>query len=607
MLTCDQFIYTSEKTTEREGYQVIAKTNGVTESIINNLTGYLYPIGIDLDKFTESHSLRILDNDNIAYSIVKNIGVGYDGREGTLYTHTFVVDKTDFQKLDYDSRIFQNYFIKNTNLRGEMEKIKIEPFKIKTDFYLISRLDRASINHLLRYLFLNKKIALLDTSNLDMIQNILTLLPPSMRLISFSTNVPQPDRQPEYDLIQVPKNMVYKLDKTWKTIEPQPSQISDYVRKGSSYKDFEYLTDLITNNNEKNLLKIHDTFEKLEWKGTISKIRFSIHKDLLDSTSDVVKKGEESYECATIAQDFDFDLSSEFLNKAKRYSAEVKSEELLSKIRTSEFALQVIREPLSIRNIEVVLENVKIDDPEVRNIFLNKIIKKKKSEFKEKGYSLLEDVLFSRSYYKEDMLRLFIENKFLNPYAIQFIVDLQRTKKETDYRIIQTFVKIASLHNFQFLKKLFSVLQINLDNQKELSNLQQVMYETFSNPTFRENGSLLLIVDITKMLRVKIEKALHAKLEKESNGTLIWTSKENFEGIKHSIHDILQSMSNILKFVLNYRKQKIIPSTKSQILDEIKSIELTTNKIHSIVYTKPKPEVLLQVWLDAWLRFWGIR
>lgn len=607
MLTCDQFIYTSEKTTEGEGYQVIAKTNGVTESIINNLTGYLYPIGVDLDKFTESHSLRILDNDKIAYSIVKNIGVGYDGREGTLYTHTFVIDKADFQELDYDSRIFHHYFIKDTSLRGEMKKIRIEPFKIKTDFRMISRLGRAPINQLLRYLFFNKKIALLETSYLDMIQNILTILPPSMRLISFSTNVPQPDRQPEYDLIQMPKNMIYKLYKTWKTIDPQSSQISDYARKGSNYKDFEYLTDLILNNNEKNLLKVQDTFEKLGWRGTTSKIRFSIHKDLLDSTSDIIKKGEESYECATIAQDFDFDLSSEFLKKAKKYSVEVKSEELLSKIRAGELALQFKREPLGLRMIEMVLENVNEKDPEVRNVFLNKIIKKKRSEFREKGYHLLNEVLTSNSYYKEEILRLFVENKFLNSYPIQFIVNSQKERKQNTYALIRTFATIASLYNFQFLKKLFRILKINLDNINELNKFQQIIYDTFTNPSIREKASSSLIVEISKNLRLKMDGELNKKVVKTSSGTLKWNSKKEFEEIKHSSHDILHNMSSLLEFILHYRKQRLTPTLKSQINEEINSIKSITKKIHSIEYSKPVLETQRPVWLDMWLRFWGLK
>ena len=608
MVTCDQFIYTSEKTKEREGYQVIAKTKGITEDIVENLTGYLYPVGVDLDNFTESHSLRILDNDKVAYSIVKNIGIGYDTRKGTLYNHTFVIDKADFKKLDYDSRIFYNHFIKDTSLRGEMEKIRIEPIKIQTNFDVIGTLGRPAIGLLLRFLFLNKKVALLETSQIDLMQNILATLPPSMRLISFSTNVPQPDRQSEYDLIQTPKNMIYKLDKTWKIVDPSESrQISDYARKGSTNKDFEYLAHLILNKDKKKLLKIHDTFEKLRGEGATNKIQFLIHKDLHDSTNDIKKKGEESYECATIAQNFDFDLSSKFLEKAKKYSVEIKSEELFSKIRTGELALQVKREPLGLRMIEMVLENVNEKDPEVRNVFLNKIIKMKRSEFREKGYHLLNEVLTSNSYYKEEILRLFVENKFLNSYPIQFIVNSQKERKQNTYAVIRTFATIASLYNFQFLKKLFRILKINLDNINELNKFQQIIYDTFSNPSIREKASSSLIVEISKNLRLKMEGELNKKVVKTSSGTLKWNSKKEFEDIKHSSHDILHNMSSLLEFILHYRKQRLTPTLKSQIIEEINSIKSITKKIHSIEYSKPVLETQIPVWLDMWLRFWHLK
>lgn len=607
MITCDQFIYTSEKTKEQEGYQVIAKTSGVTKDIIDNLTGYLYPIGVDLENFTESHSLRILDNDKVAYSIVKNIGIGYDARRGTLYNHTFVIDKTEFKKLDYDSRIFYNYFIKDTTLRGEIQKIRIKPIKIQTNFELIRILDMQAIS-LFRFLFLNKKVALLETSEIDLIQNILATLPPSMRLISFSTNVPQPDRQPEYDLIQTPKNMIYKLDKTWKIVDPsEPRQISDHAQKDSINKDFEYLTYLILNKDKKKLLKIYDTFEKLRGEGATNKIRFSIHKDLHDSTNDIKKKGEESYECATMAQNFDFDLSSKFLEKAKKYSMQVKSEELLSKIRTSELALRVKIEPLGLHMIEMVLEDVNEKDPEVRNIFLNKIIKMKRNEFREKGYHLLNEVFSSNSYYKEEILRLFVENKFLNSYLIQLIVNSQKERKQKTYSAIRIFARIASLYNFQFLEKLFRILKINLDNSSELNKFQEIIYDTFSNPSIREKASPILIVKISKNLRFKMEKELSKKVVKTSSGTLKWNSKEEFEDIKHSTHDILHNMSNLLEFILHYRKQRLTSALKSQITEEINSIESTIKKIHSIEYSQPIRETQRPLWLGMWLRFWGLK
>ena len=90
MATCEQFIFTAAQIDTREGYQVTAKSKGISKEIVQNLREYLFPLGIDEEKFQSSKSLIELDKNKIAYSIVKYIGIGYDGRRGTLYNHTFV-------------------------------------------------------------------------------------------------------------------------------------------------------------------------------------------------------------------------------------------------------------------------------------------------------------------------------------------------------------------------------------------------------------------------------------------------------------------------------------------------------------------------------------
>lgn len=112
MPKCDHFIYTASKIENNEGYQIIAKSAGITDEIIFKLEKYLYPLGVKINGFEESRSLLILPNNKIAYSIVKNIGIGYDGRRGTLYNHTFVIDENEFEELDFDSRVFEKTFCK---------------------------------------------------------------------------------------------------------------------------------------------------------------------------------------------------------------------------------------------------------------------------------------------------------------------------------------------------------------------------------------------------------------------------------------------------------------------------------------------------------------
>lgn len=88
MLKIDQFVYTTAITNEKKGYQIIAKSDGITDALISEINYYFYPIGVNTSKFNESKSLLVLKKDKkIVFSKIKNIGIGYDGRNNTLYNH----------------------------------------------------------------------------------------------------------------------------------------------------------------------------------------------------------------------------------------------------------------------------------------------------------------------------------------------------------------------------------------------------------------------------------------------------------------------------------------------------------------------------------------
>ena len=109
MVLCEQFIFTSSKL-EDGGYQVISQSSGITSKILKALEEYLYPIGIDPSEFVESKSMRILD-DKITFIQSKNIGIGFDCRPDTMYSHIIVMNKNNFKKFENDSRIFNENLI----------------------------------------------------------------------------------------------------------------------------------------------------------------------------------------------------------------------------------------------------------------------------------------------------------------------------------------------------------------------------------------------------------------------------------------------------------------------------------------------------------------
>ena len=60
MPNCEHFIYTAGNVGYKEGYQVIAKSLGITKKQTEEIREYMYPLGVTVEKFTKSKSLLIL-------------------------------------------------------------------------------------------------------------------------------------------------------------------------------------------------------------------------------------------------------------------------------------------------------------------------------------------------------------------------------------------------------------------------------------------------------------------------------------------------------------------------------------------------------------------
>ncbi len=261
MPRCDHFIYTAGNIGNNEGYQIIAQSAGITPEITSKLEKYLYPLGVKVSEFKESRSLLLLSHNKIAYSIVKNMGIGYDGRRGTLYNHTFVMDENEFEELGFDSRVFEKYFIKNDSLRGELKPVNVESNHIPTDFKFLKKQDSKLMGEILYRITLRKKIAILKTDELMFLHNILSILPPPLRLVPFSTLVVEPDRQDKFHLIAVPKEIQSKIPKSFVIVDP--FQTNSSIMRKSEYGDIQQLLEFVLNEDEKSLQQIFRNFEKI--------------------------------------------------------------------------------------------------------------------------------------------------------------------------------------------------------------------------------------------------------------------------------------------------------------------------------------------------------
>lgn len=275
MVSCEQFIFTAAKIDDNEGYQVIAKSQGVSDDVVQDLREYLFPLGINDEEFQSSKSFIELSKNQFAYSIIKNVGVGYDGRRGTLYNHTFLIEKNDFEQLHNDSRIFDKYFIEDSTIRGELKTIQIKPEEISPNFKILNTLNPLVLKSTLFRLFKKKKIALVNIDEVELIQNLLALLPPNQRIISFSTLVNDPLRQHRYKIMQIPENAKNKLSGNIAVIHTEIPKLA--IKLTGDLGNFvKILVEIIIKEDRLEWTKILNDYEKLSTQlGIVKQIKSS--------------------------------------------------------------------------------------------------------------------------------------------------------------------------------------------------------------------------------------------------------------------------------------------------------------------------------------------
>lgn len=286
----DHFIYTSAKTDAKLGYQVIAKSKGINDSILNALTDYLYPIGANLSDLQECKTLLILPQNKLAFSVIK-IGVGFDGRSGTIYNHTMIISKPDFKKISNDTKILEKSFIHDNSLRGIITPLKIDQNVRATSKFTLTPIHKS----ILKELFSKKKIAIVDTKNSEIFQMLIQVLPRSMRLVPFSTFVAQPDRQPEFNLIQIPPQIQTQIKKY--AIIP----VNNRSTRTSEFDNaLEFFLELY--NSPKAFTKFSNEFDEIKSTNLKNKLLMLYYFYLFRSTKDLEEKTKYALRCFSLLQ-----------------------------------------------------------------------------------------------------------------------------------------------------------------------------------------------------------------------------------------------------------------------------------------------------------------
>lgn len=201
MIRAEQLIYTTANVRGRKGYQVVAKSRGIADGMESSLRPHFHPPGVRPEAFTESHSLVELDGGNVAYCHARNIGRGYDGRRDTLCSHVVMIPRAGLARIGYDTRILAPLHPGSQRVRGTLPTAEVDPSAVPPP---LSPADMRGLRPVfasaLRLLLRGERVAV-PSGDPAMAQKFLSLLPPSARLVRFTSVATDADRQRDCRLL----------------------------------------------------------------------------------------------------------------------------------------------------------------------------------------------------------------------------------------------------------------------------------------------------------------------------------------------------------------------------------------------------------------------
>ncbi len=115
-IKCDRIIFMPASIGGRGGYQIVAKSDGVRNDEFEFIESYGIPVALNPKIFEDGRRLFVFPSGRLGVNFIHNIGTGYDGRTGAIYSETIIIDKESFLKTKGDPNLFEALFLKNYSL-----------------------------------------------------------------------------------------------------------------------------------------------------------------------------------------------------------------------------------------------------------------------------------------------------------------------------------------------------------------------------------------------------------------------------------------------------------------------------------------------------------
>lgn len=565
MQECEQLFYTTASIGNKSGYQITAKSTEITGEIIKGLEGYLYPIGIDPSKFTSSNSLLILKNDKIALSTVINIGIGFDNRDNTLYNHTIILEKEQFEKLEYDSRILLKYFIEKPEEHGTLNKIKIREDKIPINWEFFEKTPRNILETVLDAIFSSKKINLVNLIEKKFIPEIISILPKSMRCLSYSNVVVEPNRQNRYDIKQIRNNDKFTLEENHVKIDID--EILVFYENNDDLmleRTVKIIVEILKSKDKESLEFIHNEFEGIKNQNVKNRIKLATYYYETRENNNEERSRKFASDILEILPDFDEGIIVEYLLKIKKFLHKNDFEKFSKEIELSNILSKFDEEDINFESITRMFNSLHDWSYESRDKLLKYIIKNNLEKIEEKGTQLLIDAQYN---YGEVILDNFIQNKELHKNILEMFDEKTELaiyyKKGYLENIIEKIAKTSNNLTVELLKKPI----FDFNDEYDSRHYKNILKSILSNNEFLEKIEPRSLLELIKEICVRIKKVVEYE---PSSGTAGTTNS--------NLQELTRIMNGFRKNLEYLENKKLDNQVHNEILKQKDEINLFLEK-----------------------------
>ena len=216
----DHILYTATDEDTKHGlhggYAVAAKSEGITDNLLEFLDQYHYPLGInDHDIFNRIMYRSLTKHKSKLIYTVAHTGIGHDGRDGTFNTQHFVFDAEKFEQLQNDTTHINPFVSPLSHTTRSLSLFRI-PRVYDSSVHVM---DLPRVKEIVQYIIDKRKVAILYDKSIINIPGILQCVPPASRIVPWSNVVYDQSRQTNFKLIAGNHNMKYSLGSGWKIFD----------------------------------------------------------------------------------------------------------------------------------------------------------------------------------------------------------------------------------------------------------------------------------------------------------------------------------------------------------------------------------------------------